>query len=63
MAETGGPWVLGQRFSALDIYVMFIVNWRPRRAVYDREVPLLGRIADACAARPDLAAVIARNAH
>ena len=59
----GGPWVLGQRFSALDIYVMFMVNWRPRRAVYDREVPMMGRIADACATRPDLAVVIARNVH
>ena len=58
----GGPWVLGQRFTALDIYVLFMVKWRPRRAVFDREVPMMGRIADACAARPDLSGVMARNA-
>ena len=59
----GGPWVLGQRFSALDIYVLFMITWRPRRAIYDTEVPFMGRVADACAARPDLAQVIARNQH
>ncbi|MBC7739858.1 MAG: glutathione S-transferase, partial [Candidatus Saccharibacteria bacterium] len=41
---------------------LFMVKWRPRRAVFDREVPMMGRIADAFAARPDLSGVIARNA-
>ena len=57
----GGPWVLGARFSALDIYLAVMVNWRPRRASFERETPMLARIAAAAAARPDLVAVMARN--
>lgn len=57
----GGPWTLGARFTALDIYLAVMVNWRPRRASFERETPMLARIAAAAAARPDMAAVMARN--
>lgn len=59
--QDGGPWVLGARFSALDIYLAVMVNWRPRRASFERETPVLARIAAAAAGRPDMAAVMARN--
>lgn len=58
----GGPWVLGGRFSALDIYIAVMVGWRPGRAWFQAELPELARIAAATAARPELAAVFARNA-
>ncbi len=57
----GGPWFLGERFSALDIFVAVMVNWRPGRAVFEKEAPLLAQIAARAAARPDMAAVMARN--
>lgn len=57
----GGPWVLGERFSALDIYVAVMVHWRPGRAWFAAEAPELLEIADRTAALPDLAAVFARN--
>ena len=57
----GGPWFLGARFSALDIYLAVMVHWRSGHASFERETPVLARIAAATAARPDLAAVMARN--
>ena len=57
----GGPWLLGQRFTALDIYLAVMVNWRPKRATFEQETPILARIAAAAAARPELAAVMQRN--
>ncbi len=56
----GGPWFRGERFSALDIYLAVMVHWRPGHASFERETPVLARIA-AAAARPDLVAVMARN--
>ena len=29
-ATAGDPWFLGERFSALDIYVAVMTRWRPR---------------------------------
>ena len=60
-ASRGGPWFLGQRFSAIDVYIAVMVHWRPRRAAFERETPLLAEIAARATARPDMAAVMARN--
>lgn len=57
----GAPWVLGERFTALDIYVAVMVNWRPGRGWFAAELPRLLAIAERTAARPELAAVFARN--
>ena len=57
----GGPWFLGERFSALDIYLAVMVHWRPGQDWFEREVPVLARIAAQASARPDLVAVMARN--
>lgn len=55
------PFFLGERFSALDIFVAVMTAWFPRRPWFDEHLPALARIADAAAARPELAAVMARN--
>jgi GST-like protein len=60
-ARRGGPWFLGARFSALDIYLAVMSHWRPGHASFERETPVLARIAAAATARPELAAVMARN--
>ncbi|MBI1220725.1 MAG: glutathione S-transferase [Rhodobacteraceae bacterium] len=61
-ARRGGPWVLGDRFTALDIYVAVMTRWQPGRAWFAAELPALVRIAEAVAARPELRAVFDRNA-
>jgi GST-like protein len=56
-----GPWVLGARPSALDLYVGVMVRWRPRRAWFETHCPRLAAIAAAVPALPRLTAVYARN--
>jgi GST-like protein len=60
-ARRGGPWVLGARFTALDLYVAVMTRWQPGRAWFAAELPDLVRIAEATAARPEMRAVFARN--
>lgn len=60
-AAAKGPWFLGARFSAIDVYLACMVHWRPRKDWFASEAPALRRIAEAAAARPELAAVMARN--
>lgn len=60
-AEVGAPHVLGERLSALDIYVAAMVNWHPGRAWFDAETPRIAAAADAALAHPAIAAVMARN--
>jgi GST-like protein len=60
-AQVRGPWVLGERFSALDLYVAAMVHWSPRRAWFAAELPALDRLAGAVLARGDVGAVMARN--
>lgn len=55
------PWVLGRRFSVLDMYIAVMTHWRPRKMWFEEHCPKLARIADAAAARPDLAGVLALN--
>jgi len=61
-AEAGnGDWVLGERPSALDIYVTAMSRWRPRREWIAAHCPKLHRIALNAEALPALAPVMARN--
>lgn len=60
-AAAGAPWFLGQRFSALDIYLGVMTNWRPRRAWFAEQAPKVNAAALAAAAHPRLAATFARN--
>ena len=55
------PWFLGRQFSALDIYVGAMTQWRPGRAWFKAECPKLHAIGLALDADPKLAKVWARN--
>src|SRR5205085_9840214 len=35
----GAPWFLGERFSALDIYLDVMTRWRPKRGRFESETP------------------------
>ena len=56
-----GPWVLGERFSALDLYVGAMTRWQPRRDWFAEHCPALSAIAARVDALPTLAPVWARN--
>lgn len=56
-----GPHVLGERFSALDIYVACLIHWRPRRQWFEEHAPCLVRIAQAAAGMPAMREVLERN--
>lgn len=56
-----GEWVLGERPSALDIYVAAMTRWRPRRKWIAGHCPKLHRIALNADALPALAPVMKRN--
>lgn len=60
-AEAAGPWFLGTRLSALDIYVCTLTHWEPGRPWFDANAPKLAGIADAMKAQPRLSEVWARN--
>jgi GST-like protein len=60
-AEAGSPWFLGNRFSALDIYVAVMTHWTPKRPWFVEECPRLSAIAARAEAEPRLAGVWTRN--
>ena len=55
--QAGTPWFLGERFSALDIYIDVMSRWRPKRGWFEIETPRLFAIARRTDLRPELAAV------
>lgn len=55
------PWFLGERFSALDIYVCTMTHWRPGRDWFEAQAPTLAAIARGAEAVPALTAVWRRN--
>lgn len=59
--DVGSPWFLGDRFSALDIYVATMTHWTPRRAWFAEHRLKLHAIARRADAEPRLAAVWQRN--
>ena len=60
-AEAGAPWFLGDRFSALDLYIAVMTRWRPRRAWFAAHAPKLHGIALAAERVPEIAGVWRRN--
>lgn len=46
-AEAAAPWFLGDRFSALDIYIGAMTRWRPKRPWFAAHAPRLHAIATA----------------
>ena len=59
--EIVGPWFLGERFSALDIYIAVMTRWGPRRPWFAEHRPRLTEIALAAEAQPRLTDVWTRN--
>ena len=59
--NAGAPWFLGERFSALDIYVCTMTRWRPGRAWFEEHAPKLAAITRATEQVPELAEVWRRN--
>jgi GST-like protein len=56
-----GPYAAGPEISALDLYLLPMTYWRPRRAWFAAHTPRLLAFADATAAQPDIAPVFARH--
>lgn len=57
----GAPWFLGERFSALDIYIGVMTRWRPQRGWFETETPKLFAIARKADQRPELKETWRRN--
>ena len=55
------PWVLGETFSALDLYVAVMNMWRPGPDWFKQECPALADIAARVAKLDALGVVWARN--
>jgi GST-like protein len=55
------PWVLGEGFSALDLYVAVMIAWRPGNAWFMEQAPALVKIADRVAAMDKLRPVWSNN--
>ena len=52
LAKSGGPWLLGARYSALDPYLMVLARWTRAMANPARNRAHMGRFLEAMAARP-----------
>jgi GST-like protein len=59
--EAQMPWFLGERFSALDIYLCAMTRWRPNRPWFSANAPKLVAAADRCNELPKLKPVWLRN--
>lgn len=59
--EAGAPFFLGERFSALDIYIDVMTRWRPKRGWFEIEAPKLFAIARHADLVPELRPVWTRN--
>ncbi len=42
----GAPWFLGERFSALDVYIATMAHWRPGRPWFATHAPALAAITE-----------------
>ena len=60
-SEAGAPWFLGERFSAIDIYLDVMTRWRPRRGWFEAETRKLFAIVRKTDQRPELKETWRRN--
>jgi GST-like protein len=60
-AAAGGPFFLGERLSAIDIYLAVMTLWRPKRPWFAANAPRVHAAALAAEADPRLAPAFARN--
>jgi GST-like protein len=59
--EAGAPWFLGERFSAIDIYIDVMSRWRPKRGWFEMQAPRLFGIVRRTDEKPELREMWARN--
>jgi len=60
-SEAASPWYLGDKFSALDIFIAVMSRWRPKRAWFEAETPRLFAIAGRAEQVMELKEMWARN--
>ncbi|HEU0036010.1 MAG TPA: cupin domain-containing protein [Kofleriaceae bacterium] len=60
-AAAVGPWFLGARFSALDLYIAVMTQWRPQRPWFATNTPKLAQIARELDGDPRLRALWAAS--
>jgi GST-like protein len=60
-SAAGTPWFLGERYSALDIYLAVMTRWRPGKAWFTEHAPKLAAAAARASALPALASMMSRN--
>lgn len=58
LASSGGPWMLGQRYSALDPYVFMLCRWTRGMGRPARTLPHIGPFLERMLARPAVQTVI-----
>ena len=56
-----GPYALGERFSAVDLYLFMLVLWHPARTEIHERHPKLGRLARLVRARPAVERIWAQH--
>jgi GST-like protein len=59
--QVAGPWFLGPKMSALDLYLAPMTRWRPRTQWFAENCPKIHAIAGAVDAHPKLGKSIASN--
>lgn len=59
--EASAPWFLGERMSALDIYIAVISRWTPRREWHSQNSPKLTAIFERLEALPEFADLVGRK--
>jgi len=57
----GSPWFLGERRSALDLYIASMTRWRPGRKWFEANTPKLVAIAQRASALEELTPVMKKN--
>ncbi len=59
--EPGGPWLLGETYSAADIYAMMIAHWAPDTVANFERFPHLKRLCDGVRCRPAVARILPQH--
>jgi GST-like protein len=59
--KSPGPWFLGERFSALDLYITTFTHWQPGSEWFAEHAPRLFAIRRATKALPELASIWNKN--
>ena len=62
LARHGGPWLLGETFSAVDLYALMVCRWTRGFARPARSLPRLGPYLQRLLARPAVQRVLDREA-